>query len=155
MTSLPADLTPDRIVELLGLVPLVPEGGHVGETHRSPEASAIHYLMAGDSVSGLHRLEHLEIWAWHAGSPARLLLISPDGEVAEPVLGMDLAAGERPQVAVPGGWWQACEPLGPWTLLTTVVAPPYTDGIVTFEGGAALAQRHPAHADRIRRLARG
>ncbi len=148
-------LTPERVVHVLGMVPLVPEGGFVAETWRDAGASSIHYLMAGSDVSGLHRLAHLEIWAWHAGAPARMLLVSPEGELTEPVLGVDLAAGERPQVVVPPGWWQACEPAGDWTLVSTFVAPPYTDDIVTFEGGAALAQRYPAHAERILRLARG
>jgi hypothetical protein len=62
---------------------------------------------------------------------------------------------ERPQVTVPGGWWQACEPIGDWTLVSTFMAPPYAEDIVAFEGGAALAEAHPEHAERIRRLARG
>ena len=127
----------------------------MGQTHRDDRASAIHYLMVAPDVSGLHRLDHLEIWAWHAGSPARMLLVDASGTVTEPVLGPDLAAGERPQIVVPGGWWQACEPSGAWTLVSTFMAPPYADDIVTFEGGAALAASHPAHAERILRLARG
>jgi uncharacterized protein len=150
-----ADLTPGLIIERLGLVPLVPEGGYVGETHRDDRASAIYYLMAGGAVSGLHRLDHLEIWAWHAGSPARMLLVSPEGELTEPVLGPDLVAGERPQLIVPGGWWQGCEPAGDWTLVSTFMAPPYADDAVTFEGGTDLAMAYPGHAERIRRLARG
>ncbi len=149
-----ASVTPELIIDRLGLVPLVPEGGFVGQTHLDERASAIHYLMVSPSVSGLHRLDHLEIWAWHAGAPARMLLISPDGEVTEPVLGPDLVAGERPQVVVPGGWWQACEPVGDWTLVSTFMAPPYADDAVTFAGGRALTTTHPDHAERIRRLAR-
>jgi uncharacterized protein len=148
-------LDPDAIVRLLGLVPLEPEGGFVGQTYLDERASAIHYLMADGAVSGLHRLEHLEIWAWHAGSPARFLLVSPSGEVSEPLLGPDLAAGQRPQVIVPGGWWQACEPLRDWTLVSTFMAPPYSEDAVTFVGGLALADVHPDVAERIRRLARG
>ncbi|MEI7742959.1 MAG: cupin domain-containing protein [Chloroflexota bacterium] len=149
-----ADLTPDRITQLLGLVPLEPEGGRVAQTWHDGRSSAIYYLMAVPEASGLHRLDHLEIWAWHAGSPARMLLVSPDGELTEPVLGPDLEAGERPQVIVPAGWWQAAEPLGAWTLVSTFMAPPYSDDAVTFNGGAALADAYPDHADRIRRLAR-
>ena len=63
-----ADLTPELIIERLGLVPLEPEGGFVGQTYFGERASAIHYLMAGGAVSGLHRLERLEIWAWR-GEP--------------------------------------------------------------------------------------
>jgi uncharacterized protein len=154
MNDAERSLGPGVIIERLGLVPLEPEGGFVGQTWLDERASAIHYLMAEGAVSGLHRLEHLEIWAWHAGSPARFLLVSPAGEVSEPVLGPDLAAGERPQVVVPGGWWQACEPLGEWTLVSTFMAPPYADDSVTFHGGLALAEAHPAVAERIRRLAR-
>ena len=149
-----AVLTPDLLIERLGLVPLEPEGGFVGQTWLDDRASAIHYLMAGGAVSGLHRLEHLEIWAWHAGSSARMLLVSPSGEVTEPVLGTDVDAGEQPQVIVPGGWWQACEPLGDWTLVSTFMSPPYDAAAVTFAGGRSLAGVHPAHAERILRLAR-
>jgi uncharacterized protein len=149
-----ASVTPELIIDRLGLVPLVPEGGFVGQTYLDERASAIHYLMVSPDVSGLHRLDHLEIWAWHAGAPARMLLISPDGEVTEPVLGPDVVTGERPQVVVPGGWWQACEPLGDWTLVSTFMAPPYAEDAVTFEGGRSLADAHPGHAERIRHLAR-
>ena len=149
------DLTPERITELLGLVPLEPEGGRVAQTWLDERSSAIYYLMVAPEASGLHRLDHLEIWAWHAGSPARMLLIHPGGVVTQPVLGPDLGAGERPQVIVPAGTWQAAEPLGAWTLTSTFMAPPYSDAIVTFEGGAALVERHPEHRDRILRLARG
>ncbi len=88
-------------------------------------------------------------------TPARFLLVAPDGTLTEPVLGPDLQAGERPQVIVEADTWQACESFGAWTLVSTFMAPPYTDDAVTFEGGAALADVHPAHADRIMRLARG
>jgi predicted cupin superfamily sugar epimerase len=149
------ELTSDRIIELLDLVPLQPEGGHVRQTWLDERSSAIYYLVVAPDFSGLHRLEHLEIWAWHAGAPARMLLVDADGAVTEPVLGPDLAAGERPQVVVPAGTWQAAEPLGPWTLASTFVAPPYSDAIITFASAAELGVLHPEHADRIRRLCRG
>jgi predicted cupin superfamily sugar epimerase len=148
------DLAPDRIIELLGLVPLQPEGGHVRQTWLDERSSAIFYLVASPDFSGLHRLEHLEIWAWHAGAPARMLLIDADGVVTEPVLGPDLAAGERPQVVVPAGTWQAAEPVSGWTLASTFMAPPYSDQIVTFARAEDLAVQHPEHAGRIRRLCR-
>ena len=113
----------NRCVAALGLEPLLPEGGHVGETWRAADASAIHYLVAAPDFSGLHRLEHVEIWAWHGGAPLRMLLLGPGGEIRRPVLGMDLAAGERPQVVVPPGWWQAAESLGEWTLVGCTMAP--------------------------------
>jgi predicted cupin superfamily sugar epimerase len=149
-----AQVGADAIIRALGLVPLVPEGGFVRQTWLDERSSAIYYLLERGDCSGLHRLEHLEIWAWHAGAPLAMLLIDPDGAVTEPVLGPDLAAGERPQVIVPGGWWQGAEPLGAWTLVSTFMAPPYSDDIVTFALANELAPAHPAHEQRIRRLCR-
>ena len=152
------ELDARQVIELLGLVPLLPEGGHVGETYRDANASAIYYLMEHPDFSGLHRLAHLEVWAHHAGAPVKMLLIDADGIVSEPVLGSDLAQGERPQIAVKAGTWQAAEPMGPWSLVSTFVAPPYADDIVVFAARAEMAEHHlssPEHADRIDRLCRG
>jgi predicted cupin superfamily sugar epimerase len=149
------DLDARQVIELLGLVPLVPEGGHVGETFRDEHASVIYYLMAHPDFSGLHRLEHVEIWAYHAGAPVKMLLIGPDGVVSEPILGAHLGNGQRPQVVVPAGTWQAAEPMGPWSLVSTFMAPPYSDAIVTFATIAEMAGRYDAHEDRINRLCRG
>jgi predicted cupin superfamily sugar epimerase len=151
------DLDARQVIELLGLVPLLPEGGHVGETYRDANASAIYYLLEQPDFSGLHTLAHVEIWAHHTGAPMRMLLIDPHGFISEPVLGADLASGERPQIVVPAGTWQAAEPMGPWTLVTTVVAPPYADTIVTFATRADMAETravNPHHAERIARLTR-
>jgi uncharacterized protein len=152
------DLEAWQVIELLRLVPLLPEGGHVGETYRDANASAIYYLLEHPDFSGLHRLAHLEIWAHHAGAPVSMLLIDPDGVVIEPVLGPDLANGERPQIVVPAETWQAAEPMGPWSLVSTFMAPPYSDAIVTFATRAEMAGHHaanPGQAERIGRLCRG
>jgi hypothetical protein len=147
-------LSAARVVELLGLTPLMPEGGHVAQTWRDICSSAIYYLMARPDFSGLHRLEHPEIWAHHLGAPVHMLLIDPDGGVSEPILGPDLEAGQRPQVVVPPGTWQAAEPLGPWSLVSTFMAPPYADDAVMFARWPDLAGGHPTHDARIRRLCR-
>ena len=149
------DPAPGRIIALLGLVALQPEGGHVRQTWLDERSSAIYYPVVAPDFSGLHRLDHLEIWAWHGGAPARMLLIDPDGRVTEPVLGPDLAAGERPQVIVLAGTWQAAEPLGAWTLASTFMAPPYSDAMVTFAAAGELAGRYPEYAEPIRRFSRG
>jgi len=142
------------IIRELGLVPLVPEGGFVRQTWLDERSSAIYYLLEHGDFSGLHRLEHMEIWAWHAGAPLSMLLIDPAGAVSEPVLGPGVAAGERPQVVVPAGWWQAAEPLGAWVLVSTFMAPPYSEEIVTFARRTDLAGRFPDHEGRIARLCR-
>lgn len=146
--------TPHEIVSLLGLEPLPVEGGLFAQSWRSGTVSAIYYLLAAPDFSAVHRLSRTEVYAYHAGAPTRLLLLSPDGTVRTEVLGVDLAAGQRPQVVVPPGTWQAAESLGEWSLMGCVVVPPYTDDCVEFGDADALAVRYPAHAAEITRLCR-
>ncbi len=114
-----------EIVELLGLQPLPREGGMFRRTHADTYASAIYYLLAAPEYSALHSLTSTETYHWYAGAPLRLLLLDPDGSITEPVLGPDLAAGQRPQVVVPAGVWQGSSPDGAWTLAGTTTAPPF------------------------------
>jgi len=145
---------PEEIIAALGLAELPVEGGHFAQGFRSAEVSTIYYLLRSPEFSGVHRLTHLEIYAHHAGAPLRMLLLHPDGSVTEPVLGSDLAAGERPQLVVPAGVWQAGESAGQWSLVSTVVVPPYTDDVVSFGAADELAAEYPSHAELIRRLCR-
>lgn len=145
---------PEEIIKALDLKPLPVEGGLYKENlNGDPNASAIYYMLVAPQVSRLHKLEHLEIFAYHAGAPARMLLLHPDGRVERPTLGMDLANGERPQVIVPPGVWQATETLGEWSLLGTVMSPPYSDDSVTFAEAGSLVGDYPAVAEDISRLA--
>ncbi len=147
-------MTPDEAIRLLGMEELPVEGGHFAQSWRSADASAIYYLLEAPEFSGLHRLSSLELYAWHAGAPLRMLLLYPDGTVARPVLGPDLVAGERPQVVVESGVWQASEPGGAWSLVGTVVVPPYTDDVVEFAEAGDLVPHYPEAADDIRRFSR-
>jgi predicted cupin superfamily sugar epimerase len=120
------------VIETLGLRPH-PEGGWYTETWRAPAAgderavgSAIIYLLAAGERSHWHRVDAAEIWQWSGGDALELRIWS-DGEtsVATHRLGGDIAAGERPQVVVPGGAWQAARPLGAWTLVGCIVTPAF------------------------------
>jgi predicted cupin superfamily sugar epimerase len=144
----------DPIIAALGLRPLPVEGGRWAQTWRDEHCTAIYYLLAAPEFSALHRLAHLEIYAFHAGAPVRMLLLYPDGLVRRPVLGTDLAPGQRPQVVVPAGVWQASATLGAWSLVGTVVVPPYTDDVVEFGSADELAGEYPDHAGAIRALCR-
>jgi predicted cupin superfamily sugar epimerase len=144
----------DPVVAALGLRPLPVEGGQWAQTWRDEHCTAIYYLLAAPEFSALHRLAHLEIYAYHAGAPLHMLLLYPDGQVRRPVLGTDLAAGQRPQVVVPAGVWQASQTLGAWSLVGTVVVPPYTDDVVEFGSADELAAGYPDHAEAIRVLCR-
>jgi len=119
-----------RIVEALKLQPH-PEGGWYRETFRDDAApggraasTAIFYLLERGQVSAWHRVKDAaEAWHHYAGGPLKLRLAAPGAREAVHVLGLDLFAGQTPQVIVPKGWWQAAEPLGDWTLVGCTVAP--------------------------------
>ena len=122
------ELSAAEIIRLLRLEPH-PEGGHYRQTFRDGEggergySTAIYYLLAAGEVSEWHRVDAAEVWHHYAGAPLALTL-SPNGHDAQAHrLGTNLVGGERPQVVVPAGWWQAAESLGRWTLVGCTVAP--------------------------------
>ena len=116
------------VVRLLDLAPH-PEGGFYRETFRDPVAregravsTAIYFLLPAGQASAWHRVDAAEIWHYYAGAPLDLS-IDDDGGRRTCRLGVDLAAGERPQAVVPGGAWQSARSLGRWTLVGCTVAP--------------------------------
>lgn len=126
-----------EIIAILGLKPH-PEGGWYAETFRDGaggargHSTAIYFLLEQHQVSAWHRVKDAtEVWHFHAGAPLALSMSEEDGAVFEQVLGIDLVAGERPQIVVPAGWWQSACSLGEWTLVGCTVAPGFE--FATFE----------------------
>ncbi|MBA1144907.1 cupin domain-containing protein [Mesorhizobium neociceri] len=122
-----------EIIATLGLK-AHPEGGWYAETFRDGDggarghSTAIYFLLEQDQISAWHRVrDAAEVWHFHAGAPLALSMCeegSPKfNQVIEQVLGIELAAGERPQIVVPAGWWQSARSLGEWTLVGCTVAP--------------------------------
>lgn len=140
----------------LGLEPLPLEGGLWAQSHRDADCSGIYYLLRAPEFSALHRLDRTEVFVFHDGAPARMLLLYPNGEIARPVLGLE--PGCVPQVRVPANTWQATETLGEYSLLGTLVVPPYTQDCFTFADPdlavPGLVERYPDAAEDIRRLSR-
>lgn len=149
----------EEITELLGLVPLPEEGGLYHQTHADAYGTAIYYLLDAPEFSALHRLPGVEVLHHYAGGPARTLLLHPDGGHETRLLGSDLAAGQRPQLVVPGGVWQGTEVFptdgGPtWALLGATMAPGYRDADFTLSPAGPLTDRWPDAAAAIARLTR-
>ncbi|CAN7707124.1 cupin domain-containing protein [Mesorhizobium caraganae] len=118
-----------EIIATLGLK-AHPEGGWYAETFRDGDggarghSTAIYFLLEEDQISAWHRVKDAaEVWHFHAGAPLALSMCEEGGAVIEQVLGIELAAGERPQIVVPAGWWQSARSLGEWTLVGCTVAP--------------------------------
>jgi len=127
------------LVHLLGLQPH-PEGGWFTETWAAeqrfqPEgypgsraaATAIYFLLRPGEESRWHTVRSDEVWLWHRGGALDLILGGDGEEPSEPValrLGPDVEAGERPQLLVPAGVWQAARPAGDQEVLVTCVVAP-------------------------------
>jgi uncharacterized protein len=130
--SRPLSDTAPGLIRQLELAPH-PEGGHFRETyrHRPPgggrgHMTAIYYLLEAGALSRWHRVRDAdELWIFQTGGALEITL-SPDGQAREEHrLGLDLAAGETPQLLVPAGCWQTARSRGLFTLATCVVAPAF------------------------------
>lgn len=127
--------TARQIIDALGLTPH-PEGGWYRETWRAEAVegeraagTAIYYLLQAGEFSHWHRVDAAEVWHFYAGAPLALT-VSPNGHDAEAWrLGPEIAAGQRPQLVVPAGWWQCATSLGAFTLVGCTVSPGFS-----FEG---------------------
>ena len=164
-------LTPQQIIERLGLVPLAIEGGYFRETYRSAltisgdalpndyagdrsVSTSIYYLLTPDTFSALHRVRSDEVFHFYAGDPVEMLQLWPSGEAKLITIHNDLAAGYEPQVVVPAGVWQGCRlvPGGSWGLMGCTVAPGFDYADYTPGDRAKLSATYPNVADLIKRL---
>ena len=120
----------DEIIRILHLEPH-PEGGHFREMFRDPcqiegrsVSTAIYFLLKKGERSHWHRVDAAETWHHYAGAPLALHVAeSEKSQPATQMLGKNLIAGERPQIVVLEGHWQAAKSLGDWTLVGCTVAP--------------------------------
>jgi predicted cupin superfamily sugar epimerase len=115
-----------RIIRVLKLKPH-PEGGYFRESFRDKGkrafSTAIYFLLRKGEVSRWHKVDAAEVWHWYGGSPLELLIAKDRKKAKAHILGGDLAKGERPQIVVPAGYWQAARSLGAYTLVGCTVAP--------------------------------
>jgi len=124
-----AQMTAAEIIGLLGLEPH-PEGGFYKQTFADapnasgrPHSTLIYYLLTDRQAGAWHRVDSAEVWHWYAGAPMTIGISRDARKVTEHKLGNDLAAGERPQVVIPGNAWQQAICLGDWSLVGCTVAP--------------------------------
>ncbi len=123
-------MTPDAIIAALKLQPH-PEGGHFVETFRDAagdngrsRSTAIYFLLKAGERSHWHRVrDAVEIWHFYAGAPLKLGIAEDGRKPRWQRLGPHVLAGDKPQIIVPAGHWQAAESLGDWTLVGCTVAP--------------------------------
>lgn len=107
-------MNPQQLIDQLQLQPH-PEGGFYRSSFRSdveaqttfgkerPLYTSIYFLLRSEDVSHLHRLQSDELWNYHGGSTLTVHMISPTGDYTTQKLGLNVAAGEQPQVLVKRG----------------------------------------------------
>lgn len=159
----------DLIIKQLGLEPH-PERGFYRQTYRASldvpsstheaaraASTAIYFLItASEPETYLHRLKSDEIFHLYDGGPLEILRLFPDGAWDVARLGMDLAAGERPQVVIPAGTWfgTALVAGASHCLVGCTVAPGFDFADFELAAGPDLAARYPEAAARIQRMTR-
>jgi uncharacterized protein len=158
-----------QLIETLGLVPH-PERGFYAETYRAAArvsaeshgseraaSTAIYFLVTDEEpATSLHRLKSDEVFHLYEGGPLEVVQLRADGRVVISRLGLDLAAGERPQVVVPAGTWFGTELVAGAShcLVGCTVAPGFEFADFDLADGPELEARYPQAVDRIRRMRR-
>lgn len=164
---------PPRVRELIERLQLSPhpERGYYRETYRAPlcvvpqrpEAStrsastAIYYLVtARQPTTFLHRLRSDEVFHLYEGGPLHILQLFADGSWAQPVLGLDLAAGQRPQIVIPAGTWfgTSLSPNASHCLVGCTVAPGFEFEDFELDDEQDLEHRYSEVAPQIRSMSR-
>lgn len=165
-------MTADDVIKILKLQPHPVEGGFFAETYRSEVelpaevlpanraarslSTAIYFLLKPGTFSEMHLLPTDEVFHFHMGDAVEMLHLFPDGTGRTQRLGIDLKAGERPQVIVPGGVWQGASLIegGTFALLGTTMAPGFNYQDYQTGNRDELIAAFPDHADRITQLTR-
>ena len=158
-----------QLIYRLGLIPH-PERGFYAETYRAPArvdrvgltgersaSTAIYFLVTDDQpVTSLHRLQSDEVFHLYEGGPLDILRLRAAGTCDVARLGLNLDAGERPQVVVPAGTWfgTALAAGASHCLVGCTVAPGFEFADFELADGPELEATYPEAAEWIRRMRR-
>ncbi|KPN94404.1 cupin domain-containing protein [Lysinibacillus sp. ZYM-1] len=143
-----------------------PEGGYYISSFRAtddlavrdvqrPIYTSIYFLLRSQDISHLHRLQSDELWYFHAGSPLTVHMIFPDGTYEAKKLGLNVEAGEVPQIVVPKHtiFGSSVEEPDTFSLVGCMVAPGFDfEDFELFTQEELLAD-YPQHQDVIRKMA--
>ena len=157
---LPAAPRARELVERLQLRFLEGESGFFGIIGRSTQAvtaggrelaaqSQIYYLLTAElPVNYLHWLASDDTHILLEGGPVDYFIFHPDGRAEKFTLGRDLAAGQRPVVAVPGNCWKALRlhPGATHALMANVLSPEWTPDRVKIGAGREFMAKYLGRA---------
>ena len=158
-------MTAEEVIEKLRLE-RHPEGGWYRRTFESSErmilergerfaSTSIYYLLSKGEYSSWHVLASDETWFFHEGCGLIVHLFGENGYEMRR-LGVNLLAGEEPQLIIPAGTTFAAElpELGEWCLIGCTVCPGFDFEDFSFGDAEALLGAFPENCELIERLAR-
>lgn len=120
----------------------------VGGRQLAVQSQNYYMLTRERPTNYLHWLEQDDTHILIEGGPVDYFIFHPDGRSEKITLGMDLAAGQRPIVAVPGGCRKALRlPDGiSYALMANALSPEFTPDRVKIGAGADWVKRYAGSA---------
>ncbi|MEK4231185.1 cupin domain-containing protein [Solibacillus sp. FSL H8-0538] len=143
-----------------------PEGGYFKSTFRADEQltcaqgerplfTSIYFLLGSNDISHLHRLQSDELWYYHGGSALTVHIIHADGHYEAKKLGLNIEAGEVPQVLVPKQaiFGSSVEEQDTFSLVGCMVAPGFDFADFELFTQTELLEKYPQHEAVICKMA--
>ena len=144
-----------ELIQTLDLKVLPKESGYLGIIGRSAQLVTVdgralavqsqnYYMLTRDRpINYLHWLIPDDTHILIEGGPVDYFIFRPDGRSEKVTLGLDLAAGQRPVVAVPGGCWKALRLRdgASYALMANTLSPEFTPDRVKIGEGPAWVKR--------------
>jgi uncharacterized protein len=149
-----------ELIKVLKLSVLPKESGYLGLIGESAQKvdingkslavqSQVYYMLTRDRpVNYLHWLAPDDTHVLIEGGPVDYFIFHPDGRAEELTLGTDVAAGQRPLIAVPGGCWKALRlhDGARYALMANALSPAFTPDRVRIGAGADWVKKYSGAA---------
>ena len=143
------------MIQTLHVAVLPKESGYLGIIGRSAQMVTVdgrslavqsqnYYMLTHDlPINYLHWLVPDDTHILIEGGPVDYFIFHPDGRAEKVTLGFDVATGQRPVVAVPGGCWKALRlPEGvTYAVMANTLSPEFTPDRVKIGEGADWVKR--------------
>ena len=144
-----------ELIRVLKLAVLPKESGYlglIGESAQKVEVegrqvrvqSQVYYMLTRDRpINYLHWLAPDDTHVLIEGGPVDYFIFHPDGRAEKITLGTDVAAGQRPVIAVPGNCWKALRlhEGARYALMANALSPEFTPDRVRIGEGAEWVKR--------------
>jgi predicted cupin superfamily sugar epimerase len=151
-----SDARAREIIQTLHLTVLPRESGYLGIIGVSAQKVTVdgrplavqsqnYYMLTRDRpINYLHWLVPDDTHVLIEGGPVDYFIFHPDGRAEKVTLGMDLAAGQRPVIAVPGGCWKALRLRdgASYALMANALSPEFTADRVKIGAGPDWVKRY-------------